>query len=104
MKTILNLNVVDILYIIAAIFTLLGTLMIMHGDKKKVKTITETPVDTFGPLLFKDFHINPSVIAKRHLYDPHNKKMERIRLIGIIFLVSATISIIFAIILPKLNL
>lgn len=54
-----------ILFSLAAISALIGTLLIMRADKKTIKTVTETPGDNLGPLLIKDYRIDPRVIAKR---------------------------------------
>jgi len=102
METIINLSPSDILYSLSALFALIGTILIMYAENKKIKTITETPADTIGPMIIKDYKIDPRLIAKRKFYDPHNRKMKKIKIIGIIILILVPIMTIAAIIIPKI--
>ena len=88
----------DVLFSIAAFLALFGTLLIMYAEKHKVKTKVETPGDTLASLFIKDAVIDPAIIAKRKFFDPHNLKMKRIKIFGIILLIITPFVTVWAII------
>lgn len=82
-------------YILGPLLILLGSFMVWKFDKKKVKTNPLIGLYKILANLTNDYPKN-EVLLHDKFYYPHNKKMERLIILGWIFILVGTILLILA--------
>jgi putative N-acetylmannosamine-6-phosphate epimerase len=78
-----------IFLITSPIAILIGTLLIMYSEKKKIKTDPHYALNKFASNLTKEVPMD-SIIAHEKLYFPHNRKMKFLLRMGITLLIVGT--------------
>jgi len=75
---------------------IVGVLLIMYSDSKKIHLKADSLADKIGPLINKNNVISPITIFNERYGHRHNRIMRIIKTVGIVMVVVGAISLIFA--------
>ena len=84
------MDVLNKVFLISSpIAILIGTLLIMYSEKKKIKTDPHYAINKFASKLTNEVPTD-SIIAHEKFYFPHNRKMKFLLILGITLLIIGT--------------